>query len=210
MPYIVGLTGGIGSGKSTVGDLFAKLNVPVIDADVIAREVVAKGSPLLTQIAEHFGEEVLMESGELNRAKLRQIVFSEPDEKTWLNQLLHPAIRNEMLSQVEQCQQPYVILMVPLLIENNLTLLCDRILVVDVLPEIQLERAAKRDKNKIEIIKNIMNSQVSREERLKYADDIIDNNRPLEQGLSIIENQVKQLHQIYLKKAKEKKCQTLS
>lgn len=210
MPYIVGLTGGIGSGKSTIGDLFAKLKVPVIDADVIAREVVAKGSPLLTQIAEHFGKEALTESGELNRAKLRQIVFSNPDEKTWLNQLLHPAIRNEMLSQVEQCQQPYLILMVPLLIENNLTSLCDRILVVDVLPEIQLERAAKRDKNKIETIKNIMNSQVSREERLKYADDMIDNNRPLEQGLSIIENQVKQLHQIYLKKAKEKKCQTLS
>nr|WP_314740380.1 dephospho-CoA kinase [uncultured Haemophilus sp.] len=209
MPYIVGLTGGIGSGKSTIGDLFAKLGVPVIDADVIAREVVAKGSPLLAQIAEYFGKEALTEDGELNRAKLRQIIFSNPNEKTWLNQLLHPAIRNEMLSQVEQSQQPYVILMVPLLIENNLTQLCDRILVVDVLPEIQLERATKRDKNKEETIKNIMNSQVSREERLKYADDIIDNNLPLEQGLSLIEKQAIQLHQDYLEKAKEKKCQKL-
>lgn len=209
MPYIVGLTGGIGSGKSTIGDLFAKLGVPVIDADVIAREVVAKGSPLLAQIAEYFGKEALTEDGELNRAKLRQIIFSNPNEKTWLNQLLHPAIRNEMLSQVEQSQQPYVILMVPLLIENNLTQLCDRILVVDVLPEIQLERATKRDKNKEETIKNIMNSQVSREERLKYADDIIDNNLPLEQGLSLIEKQAIQLHQDYLEKAKKKKCQKL-
>lgn len=210
MPYIVGLTGGIGSGKSTIGDLFAKLGVPVIDADIIAREVVAKDSPLLAKITEHFGKEVLTEAGELNRAKLRQIIFSNQNEKTWLNQLLHPAIRNEMLLQIEQCQQPYLILMVPLLIENNLTSLCDRVLIVDVLPEIQLERAAKRDKNKIETIKNIMNSQVSREERLNYADDVIDNNRPLEQGLPIIEKQVEQLHQIYLEKAKEKKCQKLS
>lgn len=210
MPYIVGLTGGIGSGKSTIGDLFAKLGVPVIDADLIAREVVAKGSPLLAQIVEHFGRDALTEDGELNRAKLRQVVFSNPEEKAWLNQLLHPAIRNEMLAQVERCNQPYVILMVPLLIENNLTALCDRILVVDVLSEIQLERASKRDKNKIETIKNIMNSQVSREERLKYADDIIDNNLPLEQGFIIIEKQVKQLHQYYLEKAKEKRCQILS
>lgn len=210
MSYIVGLTGGIGSGKSTIGDLFAKLDVPVIDADVIAREVVAKDSPLLAQIVQHFGKNILTEEGELNRAELRQIVFSNTDEKMWLNQLLHPAIRNEMISQAEQCKQPYVILMVPLLIENHLTSLCDRILVIDVLLEIQLERASKRDKNKIEIIRNIINSQVSRDERLKYADDVIDNNLPLEQGLAIIKKQIDQLHQYYLEKSKEKRCQVLS
>ena len=201
MPYVVGLTGGIGSGKSTIGNLFSALGVPVIDADIIARKVVEKGSPLLAELVSHFGIDVLTEQEELNRAKLREIIFSHPDKKTWLNQLLHPAIRNEMLAQVEQCQQPYVILMVPLLIENNLIHLCDRILVVDVLPETQIERATKRDNNKAEIIQNIMASQVSREKRLSYADDIIDNNQPLEQNLEKIKKQINELHQIYLKKA---------
>lgn len=203
MPYVVGLTGGIGSGKSTIGNLFSALGVPVIDADIIARKVVEKGSPLLAELVSHFGIDVLTEQEELNRAKLREIIFSHPDKKTWLNQLLHPAIRNEMLAQVEQCQQPYVILMVPLLIENNLIHLCDRILVVDVLPETQIERATKRDNNKAEIIQNIMASQVSREKRLSYADDIIDNNQPLEQNLEKIKKQINELHQIYLKKQRK-------
>ncbi|WP_314878953.1 dephospho-CoA kinase [Haemophilus parahaemolyticus] len=207
MPYVVGLTGGIGSGKSTIGDLFLALGVPVIDADIIARQVVEKGSPLLAELGNHFGTDVLTEQGELNRAKLREIIFSHPDEKAWLNQLLHPSIRNEMLAQVERCLQPYVILMVPLLIENNLTHLCNRILVVDVLPETQIERATKRDNHKAEIIRNIIASQVSREKRLSYADDIIDNNKPLEQSLEKIKMQINELHQIYLKKAEEKQCQ---
>lgn len=206
MPYVVGLTGGIGSGKSTIGDLFLALGVPVIDADIIARQVVEKGSPLLAKLSNHFGTDVLTEQGELNRAKLREIIFSHPDEKAWLNQLLHPSIRNEMLAQVERCQQPYAILMVPLLIENNLTHLCDHILVVDVLPEIQIERATKRDNNNAEIIKNIIAAQVSREKRLAYADDIIDNNQPLEQNFEKIKKQVNNLHQIYLEKAEKKIC----
>lgn len=206
MPYVVGLTGGIGSGKSTIGDLFLALGVPVIDADIIARQVVEKGSPLLAKLSNHFGTDVLTGQGELNRAKLREIIFSHPDEKAWLNQLLHPSIRNEMLAQVERCQQPYAILMVPLLIENNLTHLCDHILVVDVLPEIQIERATKRDNNNAEIIKNIIAAQVSREKRLAYADDIIDNNQPLEQNFEKIKKQVNNLHQIYLEKAEKKIC----
>lgn len=207
MPYVVGLTGGIGSGKSTIGDLFLALGVPVIDADIIARQVVEKGSPLLAELVSHFGVDILTEHKELNRAKLREIVFSHPDEKTWLNQLLHPAIRNKMLTQLKQCQQPYAILMVPLLIENNLTHLCDHILVVDVLPEIQIERATKRDNNNAEIIKNIVAAQVSREKRLTYADDIIDNNQPLEQNFEKIKKQVNNLHRIYLEKAEKKRCQ---
>lgn len=207
MPYVVGLTGGIGSGKSTIGDLFLALGAPVIDTDIIARQVVEKGSPLLAELGNHFGTDVLTEQGELNRAKLREIIFSHPDEKTWLNQLLHPAIRNKMLTQLKRCQQPYVILMVPLLIENNLTHLCDRILVVDVLPEIQIKRATKRDNNNAEIIKNIVAAQVSREKRLTYADDIIDNNQPLEQNLEKIKKQVNNLHRIYLEKAEKKRCQ---
>lgn len=212
MSYVVGLTGGIGSGKSTVADLFATLDVPVIDADIVARQVVEKGSPLLAQIATYFGEDVLTESQELDRAKLRQIVFADENKKNWLNNLLHPAIRTEMLNQLAQSQASYVLWVVPLLIENKLTAFCDRVLVVDVEPEIQLERATKRDKSKVETIKNIMQAQVSRTERLSHADDIIENNLPLEQGLLRIKQQVTELDQHYLELAKEKerKCQKQS
>ena len=211
MTYVVGLTGGIGSGKSTVADLFTELKVPLIDADIVARQVVEKGSPLLAKIAEHFGESVLNAEGELNRARLRQIVFADEKEKNWLNNLLHPVIREEMIRQIRQANTPYVLFVVPLLIENKLTDLCDRVLVIDVSPEIQLERVTKRDQSKIETVKNIMAAQVSREERLNYADDVVENNRPLEQSLPEIKTQVKKLHRLYLELAekKEKECQKL-
>ncbi|PJG83049.1 dephospho-CoA kinase [Caviibacterium pharyngocola] len=203
MTYIVGLTGGIGSGKSTVADLFAELGVPVIDADIVAREVVAKGSPLLAQIAENFGDEVLLENGELNRARLREWVFNDEAQKNWLNDLLHPAIREEMQARLRAQSYPYVLWVVPLLIENKLTALCQRILVVDVLPETQLLRAARRDKNKLELIKNIMAAQVGREERLRVADDIVDNNADLTDSLEILRQKVLELHQHYLQLAEQ-------
>lgn len=203
MTYVVGLTGGIGSGKSTIADEFAALGVPIIDADIVAREVVAKGSPLLAEIATHFGADILNEDGELNRAKLRQIVFNQPEEKTWLNNLLHPAIRNEMLKQLDEVNFPYALWVVPLLIENKLTEFCHRVLIVDVSPEIQLERTLKRDKSNIDTIKNIIQSQVSRTERLSYADDIIENNLPLNENLEKIQQQVQKLHANYLIFAKE-------
>ena len=158
MTYIVGLTGGIGSGKSTIANLFALLDVPIIDADVVAREVVEKGSPLLTKIVEHFGLHILDKQGNLDRTALRQIVSHSEQEKKWLNQLLHPAIRSEMLRQLEAVSAPYVLWVVPLLIENKLSEFCDRVLVVDVLPDIQLERAIKRDESKAETIQNIIAS----------------------------------------------------
>ncbi|UKH22587.1 dephospho-CoA kinase [Actinobacillus pleuropneumoniae] len=212
MSYVVGLTGGIGSGKTTVANLFAELGVPLIDADIVARQVVEKGSPLLSKIAEHFGDEILTSQGELDRAKLRQIIFRQEQEKIWLNNLLHPAIRQEMLSQIQACSEPYLLFVVPLLIENNLTEFCDRVIVIDVEPAIQLERATKRDQSKVDTIKSIMASQVSRTERLRYADDVIENNLPLEQGLERIKKQVFALHQQYLDLAKDKesKCQKLS
>lgn len=210
MTYVVGLTGGIGSGKTTIANLFSELGVPIVDADIVSRQVVEKGSPLLAQIAEHFGHHILTEQGELNRAKLRQIIFAHEAEKQWLNHLLHPAIREEMIHQLQACQAPYVLFVVPLLIENQLTTLCDRILVIDVAPEIQLERAAKRDQNHLEIIKNIMKSQVSREVRLNYADDIIENNLPFYVGLAQLQQKVKQLHTLYLQLAEEKQCQKQS
>lgn len=205
MTYVVGLTGGIGSGKTTVSDLFAELGVEVIDADIVARQVVEKGSPLLAKIAEHFGEQILTADGELDRTALRQIVFNDENEKTWLNNLLHPAIREEMVKKLQESTACYLIWVVPLLIENRLTEFCDRILVVDVSPEIQLERATKRDKSKTETIKNIIAAQVSREERLSYADDVIENNLPLEQGLPLIRELVQELHQQYLMLSKKEK-----
>lgn len=198
MSYIVGLTGGIGSGKSTIADLFQQLNVPIIDADIVAREVVAKGSPLLEKIVSYFGLDILNADGELNRAALRQIVFNDENKKQWLNNLLHPAIREEMLNQLEQIQTPYVLWVVPLLIENKLMNYCDRILVIDVLPDIQLSRASRRDNSNQETIKNIMAAQVSRAERLSFADDVIENNLPIEQGLEKLQAKVLELHQHYL------------
>lgn len=204
MAYIVGLTGGIGSGKSTIANLFIELGVKIIDADIIAREVVAKGTPFFAEIVNHFGEQILTEQKELDRAKLRQIVFNDPHQKTWLNQLLHPAIRQEMLNQLAQNQDDYVIWVVPLLIENNLTEFCDRILVIDVLPEIQLSRALARDNSNEETIKNIMAAQVNQEQRLSYADDIIENNLPLDQNFAKLKQQVLELHQKYIELALHK------
>lgn len=204
MTYIVGLTGGIGSGKSTIANLFALLDVPIIDADVVAREVVEKGSPLLTKIVEHFGLHILDKQGNLDRTALRQIVFHSEQEKKWLNQLLHPAIRSEMLRQLEAVSAPYVLWVVPLLIENKLSELCDRVLVVDVLPDIQLERAIKRDESKAETIQNIIAAQVDRQTRLNYADDVIENNLPLEENAINLAHQVAKLHHRYLDLAKQK------
>jgi len=190
MTYIVGLTGGIGSGKSTIANLFVELGVPIVDADIVAREVVEKGSPLLAQIAEHFGKSILTEEGELNRAELRKKVFADENEKNWLNHLLHPAIRERMLAQLNSQSAPYTLFVVPLLIENKLTTLCDRILVVDVKPETQLARASSRDHNNIE--------------RLKWADDIISNDAKLPENLPHLKQKVLELHQFYLSESRKK------
>lgn len=198
MRYVVGLTGGIGSGKSLIANLFAELGVPIVDADVVARTVVEKGSPLLAKIADHFGESVLNEKGELNRAYLRSYIFAHPTEKEWLNNLLHPAIRTEMLAKMQAVKAPYLLLVVPLLIENQLTTLCDRVLVVDVPMEVQIARTTARDGSALETVKQIIAAQVNRETRLQYADDIIENALPLAQNLMNLKAQVLQLHQRYL------------
>lgn len=201
MTYIVGLTGGIGSGKTTIANLFSELGVPIVDADLVAREIVAKGSPLLKQIVEHFGNEILLDNGELNRSALRQWVFSSEEEKNWLNNLLHPAIREAMLKQLSAQTSPYTLFVVPLLIENNLTELCQRILVIDVTPQTQLARASNRDQNNLEQIQRIMNAQVSREERLKWATDIINNDKDLAENLPHLKQKVLELHRFYLQQA---------
>ncbi|MDO4431236.1 MAG: dephospho-CoA kinase [Lonepinella koalarum] len=210
MPYVVGLTGGIGSGKSTIAELFAKLNVPIVDADIVAREVVAKGSPLLKEIVDHFGHQILTENGELNRPALRERIFHHDAEKNWLNQLLHPAIRTAMQQQLAVQTADYVLFVVPLLIENKLTALCDRVLVIDVLPETQRLRAADRDNSNPALIQQIINSQASREARLAAADDVINNEGKLAENLPHLQNQVFELHQKYLTLAREKnECRNL-
>ena len=203
MTYVVGLTGGIGSGKSTIAELFAELGVSIVDADLIARQVVEKGSPLLAEIAAHFGPEILLEDGALNRAALREKVFNHESEKQWLNQLLHPAIRHEMLQQLAAQRMPYCIFMVPLLIENKLTALCQRVLVVDVSEQTQLTRASQRDNNQLALIKNIMQSQVSRSERLQHADDVINNDADLSESLPQLKQKVLDLHHLYLQLAEK-------
>ena len=192
--FIVGLTGGIGSGKTTVANLFAAQGITLVDADIVARDVVAQGSVGLKAIEAHFGAEILTPEGELDRAKLRQQIFNHPDEREWLNQLLHPMIRAEMLAQVEKATSAYVIMVVPLLFENGLDRLVNRTLVVDISPELQVNRTVKRDNVDVSQVNNIINSQCSRSEKLAKADDIIDN-----QGeISSLKRQVLALHQHYL------------
>lgn len=203
MTYIIGLTGGIGSGKSTVADLFAELGVPIIDADVVAREVVAKGSPHLAQIAAYFGEQVITAQGELDRAALRKIVFSDKQKTEWLNALLHPAIRERMLAQLAEQTALYVLWVVPLLIENQLTEYCNRVLVIDVSAETQLQRAVARDNSNRTQIEKIMQAQVSRTQRLAHADDVINNDRTLPEAEADLRRQVQELHRLYLTLATE-------
>ena len=192
--FIVGLTGGIGSGKTTVSDLFNVLGITIVDADVIAREVVALGSEGLTAIVKRFGDTILDAQGHLDRAKLRTIVFSQEREKQWLNGLLHPLIREQMVAQCRAATSPYVILSVPLLIENNLQTMVNRTLVVDVSRESQIQRTANRDGVGVEQIESILASQCDRERRLQAADDVISN----EGDVSSLNEQVADLHEKYL------------
>lgn len=192
--YIVGLTGGIGSGKTAVSNVFEELGVDIIDADVCARLVVEPGTQVLDAIRAKFGQSILQTDGQLDRTKLRQHVFSNPDDKAWLNHLLHPLIREEMLRQIQSSISTYCILVAPLLIENNMQGMVDRILVVDASEQNQLHRALARDGSSRETIEAIMNAQCSRQERLTSADDVIDNN----QSLEAMTQSVQRLHQQYL------------
>lgn len=197
MTYIVALTGGIGSGKSTVANAFANLGVPLVDADIIARQVVEQGTSALAAIASRYGENILQQDGSLNRAALRQKIFSEQQEKAWLNSLLHPLIQQETQRQLAGIDQPYALWVVPLLVENGLHHRADRVLVVDVTPDIQLARTMARDGITRQQAENILASQVSRQQRLACADDIIDNSGdPL-----MIAQHVASLHHRYLKLA---------
>ncbi len=196
--YIVGLTGGIGSGKTTVANLFLELGIELVDADIVAREVVEIGSSGLKQITEYFGEGVLNSDSSLNRAALRELIFSNTDERQWLNDLLHPMIRLEMLKQLKETQSDYAILVAPLLFENDLDRLVNRTLLVDISPELQRLRTVERDAVTIEQVDSIIASQDSRDVKLIKADDVIDNHGEI----SALKSKVIALHNNYIKLSK--------
>jgi dephospho-CoA kinase len=191
---LIGLTGGIGSGKSTVCDLFHKLGVPIIDSDKIARELVAPGTPALEQIARLFGAQLLLEDGSLNRGKMREIVFANKDKRKQLEAILHPLIRQEMERQISLLNTPYVILAIPLLLEKGWQQQLDRVLVIDCSEELQRQRARERDGSSAKTIEQIIASQIPRDRRIAAADDLIDNSGSRDS----LRKQIETLHHRYL------------
>jgi dephospho-CoA kinase len=190
----VGLTGGIGSGKSTVAQLFAARGVPVIDTDEIARDVVRPGEPAYTEVIQQFGQAVLEKNGALDRAKMRERVFNDPAERKRLEAILHPRIRAETVKRLAGIDAPYAVVVVPLLIETGFGKLIDRILVVDCEESLQLHRVMARNNMNEAEIRRILAAQVSRQERRARAHDIIDNNA----DPARLDEQVAKLHTQYL------------
>ena len=188
------LTGGIASGKSAVSACFEKLGTPVVDTDIIARQVVEPGSPALERIAGELGAGFLDADGKLNRSKLRQAIFSDPDLKSRLESILHPLIGKEVLQQVKQLDSPYCIIVIPLYAESSAYAWIDRVLVVDVIEDTQIERVMARDGINRDQARAILNAQASRQDRLALADDILDNSG----DLSELPEKVKALHEKYL------------
>lgn len=195
--WILGLTGGIGAGKTAVSDALADKGICIVDADVIARDVVAPNSEGLRVIVDKFGRDMLQSDGMLNRAALRELIFSNETYKNWLNNLLHPMIRKTILSQLANADSHYVVLSAPLLFENQLDALCNHTLLVDVSEEIQLHRTTQRDKVAITQVKQIMAAQMSRQDKCHKADTILDNNG----SLAHMHAKLETLHQGFLKQA---------
>lgn len=197
---LIGLTGGIGSGKTAASNLFAMLGIEVIDTDILARQALELGSPLLKEVFNQFGEELKLKDGSLDRAKLREIVFNNATAKTWLEGVIHPWVKQTSLNEIYRATSPYVILSSPLLIESGQLTLTDRVLIIDVPKSLQIERTCARDTNHPNLVKKIIEQQISRQDRLSYADDVIDNSG----DLNYLEKQVNSLHSQYLKLAVDK------
>jgi dephospho-CoA kinase len=191
----VGLTGGIGSGKSTVAKLFEELGVAVIDADAIAREIVQPEYPAFGKIVDHFGKDILDEQGWLNRQRIRDIIFTNPDHRQWLEDLLHPIILSEMQKRIPSVASSYCILVIPLLIESPQSqAFVDRILLVDAPESTRLTRTKHRDNASVDQVRLMMQSQARAPERLELADEVIVNDR----NLKHLKSEVKRLHEFYL------------
>lgn len=191
---VIGLTGGIGSGKSTVAQLFENKGIKIIDTDKLAHELSQQGREALPKIAAHFGKNILLEDGSLNRKLLRTIIFSDTNQRLWLEQLLHPLIRMEMEQQIQSANSPYCIAIIPLLFETKPNPIINRVLVIDTTEEEQLKRAQLRDKSTFEEMKAILKSQVTRDHRLANATDIIHNTG----SINDLHHQVDKLHELYL------------
>lgn len=203
-PFIVGVTGGIGSGKSAATAAFAELGVEIVDADIVARQVVAPGCAALARIVEHFGAQILLPDGSLDRAALRKIVFADSGEREWLEALLHPLIREEIGRQLAQCSTSYSILSSPLLLETGQNKLVDTVLLVDVSEETQIARTRERDGVDGSRVEAIMATQWPREKRLRHADHVLTN----EGNLVELQEKVRTLHEEFLQQAAQ--CRQLS
>jgi dephospho-CoA kinase len=201
-PLVVGLTGGIASGKSTVGNLFVERGVPLLDGDQVARDVVAPPSPALAAIAAHFGADYLQADGTLDRRRLRQRVFADAGARRELEAITHPLIRQRIAEWLQAQTGPYCFLSVAILVESSMDRLVDRILVVDTPEEMQLERLVHRDAIAEPLARQMMAAQASRADRLKRADDVIDNT----QGPESLLPQVERLHELYLQLAANKEA----
>lgn len=191
----VGLTGGIASGKTTVSNLFAELGVPIIDADVLSRNLLDPGEKAYTQVIQHFGESIVTEDQRIDRKRLRQLIFTQPEEKHWIETMLHPLIYQRCHQAIQKhASAAYLLLVVPLLFESNFQTLVDRICVVSCPAEIQLERLVKRDHIEAELAGKMIAQQLSNQQRVARAHDIIDN----KDDQADLSGQVNALHQKYL------------
>ena len=191
----IGLTGGIASGKTAVSDHFSRLGVPVIDTDIISRELVEPGKPALQQIESRLGKKFIRHDGSLDRQKLREHIFSHPEARSSLEGILHPAIRQEVSRRLDAIHSaPYAIVVIPLLVENELQGMVDRVLLIDIAEDLQIQRVCLRDNITEKQAQQILAAQASREQRLASADDIIENSKDLNTLLARVEN----LHKRYL------------
>ena len=197
MMLVIGVTGGIGSGKSAVTRCFEQRGITVVDADVVSRVVVEPGRPALTAIAQHFGADIIQADGTLDRAALRVRVFADETERHWLERLTHPLIGQEILDQISASRSPYTILSSPLLLDTTQKALVDCVVVVDVPEQLQLQRTVQRDNNDEAQVKRIMAAQMARKDRLALADIVIENTGSLE----LLDSKVEALHQAFLLRA---------
>ena len=194
---IIGLTGGIGSGKSVASDKFKSLGVAVVDADVASRTVVEPGKPALKEIQDHFGSGIITAEGKLDRNKLREIIATDAEERKWLESVLHPKIGEQITKEISESTSVYTLFVAPLLLETNSQEMCSRVVVVDVPKDVQIQRTAKRDKVSPNQVEQMVAAQMEREKRLEKADDVLLNSGTIED----LEKQVEELHKKYIQMA---------
>ena len=191
---IIGLTGGIGSGKSVASDKFKSLGITIVDADVASRTVVEPGKPALKEIEDHFGSGIITAEGKLDRNNLREIIATDPEERKWLESVLHPKIGEQITKEISESTSVYTLFVAPLLLETNSQEMCSRVVVVDVPKDVQIQRTAKRDKVSSNQVEQMVAAQMKREKRLEKADDVLLNSGTIED----LEKQVEELHKKYI------------